>query len=60
MIQVLDPHEWIIQIKGVGYKSGKEVNICGNLGQIWKSEIAQMFLQQMKNLCIMQKKKFFI
>ena len=46
MIQVLDPQEWIIQIKSVRYKRGKVVSICDNLGQILKSETLQVFLQQ--------------
>ena len=46
MIQVLDPQEWIIQIKSVRYKREKVISICGNLSQILKSETPQVFLQQ--------------
>ena len=46
MIQVLDPQEWIIQIKSVRYKSEKIVSICGNSDQILKSETPQVFLKQ--------------
>ena len=45
MIQVLDPREWIIQIKSVPHKSRKVVSICGNLGAILKSETPQVFLK---------------
>ena len=46
MIQVL---------KSAGYKSEKVIPAFGDLGQILKSETVQVFLQQTKNLCIMQK-----
>ena len=46
MIQVLDLQESIIQIQSVRYKSGKVVSIWGNLGQILRSEIPQVFIQQ--------------
>ena len=59
MIQVLDPQEWIIQVKSFGYKGRKLVSICGNLGQIVKSKTARVFLQQRENLWIMQNKVSF-
>ena len=40
MIQVLDPQEWNIQIESAGYKNGKVFSICGDLGEILKSETA--------------------
>ena len=46
MIQILDSLESIIQIKSVRYKSEKVVSICGNYGQILKSETPKVFLQQ--------------
>ena len=46
MIQVLDLQESIIQIQSVRYKSGKLVSIWGNLGQILRSEIPQVFIQK--------------
>ena len=49
-----------MQIKTAGYKSGKVFSICGDLGKILKSETVQVFLQQMKNLCIMQKRISFL
>ena len=41
-------------LKSTGYNSGNVVCTFGDLSQILKSETAQLFLEQMKNFCVMQ------